>query len=572
MITILKYYKPYKSLFFSDLFFTVVEAFATLSIPLIVRYITSNLIYNVDEDVLKKIIVLGIAMLLLCIVILFSKWWTMYYGHLMGTYQERDMRTELYNHLQDLPVSYYDNAKVGSLLSRITSDLFEISELMHHGPENLIISVLKIIGSVIILSYINFRFAMITFIVVLCMGVLTYVYNVQMKKAYVWRREVYSDISAKAEDTLSGIRVVKSFANENKEKNDFNTLNNTYVEAKKIAYRSLSNLHSTTTFFSSFITVVIVIFGSYMIYRKNISISDLLTFTLYISLFLDPVKRLIDFSETFQSGMTGYMRFKEILDIKSDVINKDNAIVMDKCNGNISIENVYFKYRKDGDNVLCDINMRINSGEYIALCGFSGSGKTTLCSLLPRFYDVTSGSIKIDDIDIRDYEKESLRKNIGIVQQDTFLFHGNVIDNIRYGKLTATDEECMEAAKFANAYDFIMDLPNGFYTDIGERGVKLSGGQKQRISIARVFVKNPPILIFDEATSSLDNESESVIKESMQKLSSGRTTIVIAHRLSTIKNAKRIIVMNKFHIVEEGNHEELMKKGGVYKRLYEAGY
>lgn len=486
----------------------------------------------------------------------------------MGAKIEYDMRAEIFAHFQKLSFSFYDDQKVGQLMSRITSDLFEITELLHHGPENLVISLIKIIGALVILLSINVKLALAAFLLVPFMIVYAYFFNKKMKRAFKMNRVKIAAINEQIEDNLSGIRVVKSFANENIENEKFKIGNDGFLDAKKNNYKYMGGYHSGLTAFTTMINLIVIIAGGVMITKDMVSVTDLITFLLYINIFTDPIKTLIDFTEQFQNGYSGYERFLQILSIEPEIKDDENAVILKDVKGDIKFNDVSFRYNDNAHRVLKHIDLEIKAGSYVALVGSSGAGKTTLCNLIPRFYEVSDGSITIDGTDVRDIRLKNLRENIGIVQQDVYLFVGTVYDNIRYGKPDATKEEIIAAAKEANAYDFIMSLPNGFDTDIGQRGIKLSGGQKQRLSIARVFLKNPPILIFDEATSALDNESEKIVQESMEKLAKNRTTMVIAHRLSTIRNAERILVLTDNGIEEEGTHQQLMDKKGIYFDLY----
>ncbi len=564
----LSYYKPYKKIFAADMFFACLGAAVTLIIPLIIRYITNNVIYRPAGESLKIILSLTGIMAVLIILEFYCNYFIAYYGHIMGAKMEYNMRNEIFAHYQKLSFSFFDNQKVGQLMSRVTNDLFEISELFHHGPEDIVISIIKLIGSFSILLSINWRLALVAFAIVPVMLVYAFYFNVKMKRAFVKNRARIADINAQIEDNLSGIRVVKSFANEEMEMDKFKVGNDRFVESKRESYRYMGLYHSGLGAFTTFISVIVIVVGAVFITTNLISITDLITFLLYINNFTEPIKKLINFTEQFQNGASGYTRFLEILSINPDIKDKPDARVLINAKGNITFENVYFHYEEHSETVLSNLNLHVNSGQYIALVGTSGVGKSTLCSLIPRFYDVSSGRILIDGEDIRDYTLKSLRNNIGIVQQDVYLFTGSVMDNIRYGNPHATDAEIVAAAQNANAHDFIMNLPEGYDTNIGQRGVKLSGGQKQRLSIARVFLKNPPILIFDEATSALDNESEKVVQESLEKLAKNRTTFVIAHRLSTIRNAEKILVLSENGIAESGSHEELLAKEGIYAELY----
>ena len=562
------YYKPYKKVFFADMFFAFLGAVTTLILPLIIRYVTGTLVYEPRNVMLEGVAICAVIMVVLVLIQCYSNYYIANYGHVMGAKIEYDMRNEIFGHFQKLSFSFYDNQKVGQLMSRITNDLFDITELLHHGPEEIVISTIKLIGSFVVLMMINVKLALAAFAIIPIMIVYAYTLNRKMKRAFKNNRAKVADINAGIEDNLSGIRVVKSFANEDIEQQKFIAGNDRFLASKKDSYLYMGRYHSGLGAFVTMITVIVMVTGAILLNDGSLKTTDLLTFLLYISNFTEPVKTLINFAEQFQNGMTGYERFLDIMAIEPEIKDSENAIDIKKVEGRVSFENVSFKYEADLENVLTNVNLKVDKGEYVALVGSSGAGKTTLCSLIPRFYEVSEGSIKVDDTDIRDIKLKCLRQNIGVVQQDVYLFVGSVKENIRYGKPDATDEEIIEAAKSANAHDFIMGLPDGYDTYIGQRGVKLSGGQKQRLSIARVFLKNPPILIFDEATSALDNESEKVVQESLEKLSKNRTTFVIAHRLSTIRNAKRILVLTENGIEEQGTHEELIEMNVIYKALY----
>lgn len=562
------YYNPYKKLFAADMFFACLAAAITLIIPLIIRFITNDVIYRESTESLHMIFILVGVMLALIALEFFSNFFITNYGHMMGAKMEYDMRNEIFAHYQKLSFSFFDNQKVGQLMSRVTNDLFEISELFHHGPEDIIISIIKLIGSFAILLTVNWKLALCAFAIVPVMLVYAYYFNVQMKRIFVKNRARIADINAQIEDNLSGIRVVKSFANEEIEMDKFKVGNNNFLESKKENYKYMGLYHSGLTAFTTLITVIVIAAGAVFITKDLISITDLITFLLYINNFTEPIKKLINFTEQFQNGASGYTRFLEMLSIHPDIQDKPDAIELKNAYGDICFENVSFHYEDHTDMVLSGLNLHVHPGEYIALVGTSGVGKSTLCSLIPRFYEVSGGKITIDGTDIRNFTLKSLRNNIGIVQQDVYLFTGSVMDNIRYGRPNATEAEIVAAAQNANAHEFIMNLPDGYDTYIGQRGVKLSGGQKQRLSIARVFLKNPPILIFDEATSALDNESEKVVQDSLEKLSNNRTTFVIAHRLSTIRNAEKILVLTENGIAESGTHNELITQNGIYAELY----
>lgn len=563
------YYKPYRLLFYSDMFFAILGAVITLVIPLIVRYITNEVVYFDEHRAMQTILVLGAAMLGLVLVEFGCNYFIAYYGHIMGAYMEADMRSDIFGHYQKLTFAFYDNQKVGALLSRITSDLFDITELLHHGPEDVVISIIKLVGAFVILININVPLTLVAFVFVPVMALFAWYYNRKMKRAFKKNREKIADINSQIEDSLSGIRVVKSFANEEIEMKKFNQGNRNFVNAKKVSYRYMAGYNSGLGALTTLVTVAVLLAGVSFLTSGTIIVTDLITFLLYINNFVEPVKKLMNFTEMFQNGYSGFDRFQEIMAIAPDIKDEEDAVPAEHLRGEIEFQDVSFYYEEGAEKVLNHIQLKVESGDYMALVGPSGVGKTTLCSLIPRFYDVSEGKILIDGIDIRHMKLADLRNNIGIVQQDVYLFAGTIMDNIRYGNPEATDEEVIRAAKRANAHEFIMSFPEGYHTDIGQRGVKLSGGQKQRLSIARVFLKNPPILIFDEATSALDNESEQVVQQSLEELAKNRTTFVIAHRLSTIRNAKRILVLTENGIEEEGTHEELLAKKGVYESLYQ---
>lgn len=562
------YYKPYKGLFLADMVFAMIGAAITLVIPLMVRYITGTVVMLPIEEASSTIIRLGIFMVLLVIVEGYCNYFIGYYGHVMGAKIEHDMRNEIFGHYQKLSFAFFDNQKVGHLLSRITSDLFDITELLHHGPENVVISAIKLLGAFIILLIINAKLAFVAIGFVVIMLLYAMAMNGRMRGAFRENRARIADINSQIEDSLSGIRVVKSFSNEKTEMDKFEEGNSRFVDSKKKSYRYMGTYNSGMGVFSTLITVGSLLMGAWLMMKGELSAADLVTFLLYINNFTEPVKKLVNFTEQFQNGYSGYERFVEIMNIAPDIKDKEDAKSLDRVQGEIQFEDVSFHYSENKENVLSHVNLDVKPGEYVALVGSSGAGKTTLCSLIPRFYDVTGGAVRLDGIDIRDVKLKDLRRQIGIVQQDVYLFAGTILENIRYGKPEATDEEVVNAAMAANAHEFIMSLPEGYNTDIGQRGVKLSGGQKQRLSIARVFLKNPPVLIFDEATSALDNESEKIVQHSLELLAKDRTTFVIAHRLSTIRNAERILVLTEDGIAEEGTHESLLAQGGIYAGLY----
>lgn len=562
------YYKPYKGLFLADMFFAILGAAVTLVLPLIVRYITNEVVYFEGNEVMRTITMLGGLMIFLVLVEYVCNYFIAFYGHMMGAKMEANMRSDIFGHYQKLTFAFYDNQKVGALLSRITSDLFDITELLHHGPEDIVISIIKLLGSFIILININVKLTIVAFVFVPIMIIFAGYYNRKMKVAFKRNRARIADINSQIEDSLSGIRVVKSFANEHIEMKKFEKGNDNFVAAKKISYRYMAGYHSSLTALTTLVTVTVLIVGARGLAEETILVADLVTFLLYINNFIEPVKKLINFTEMFQNGYSGFDRFLEMMAIAPDIKDEEDAVSVDRLKGKIEFQDVSFHYSDSNENVLNHVNLDVEAGEYMALVGPSGVGKTTLCSLIPRFYEVSEGRIQIDGMDIRHIKLEDLRNNIGIVQQDVYLFAGTIMENIRYGNPNATDEDVIRAARRANAHEFIMSFPDGYDTDIGQRGAKLSGGQKQRLSIARVFLKNPPILIFDEATSALDNESEKVVQQSLEELAKNRTTFVIAHRLTTIRNARRILVLTEKGIEEQGTHEELLAKKGIYESLY----
>lgn len=565
---LLSYYKPYKLLFWADMFFAILGAAVSLAIPLVVRHITSEVVFFESHKAMRTILILGAVMIGLVLLELVCNYFITYWGHIMGARMEADMRRDIFGHYQKLSFSFYNNQKVGALLSRITSDLFDITELLHHGPEDLVISLIKIVGAFVILLRVNPKLALVAMIFVPLMGIYAFVFNRKMKRAFKKNRERMADINSQIEDSLAGIRVVKSFANEAVEVEKFRQGNQNFLASKRVSYLNMAGYHSGLNAMTTLVTVAVIVVGGIFLSKGTLLATDLITFLLYINNFIEPVKKLVNFTEMFQNGFTGFERFDEIMNIAPDIEDAEDAVDVGELKGDVKFEDVSFQYDDGAEDVLCNLNLQVKAGEYVALVGSSGVGKTTLCNLLPRFFDVTEGTIYMDGMDIRKMKLKSLRNNIGIVQQDVYLFIGSIMENIRYGKPDATDEEVILAAKRANAHDFIMSFPDGYDTDIGQRGVKLSGGQKQRLAIARVFLKNPPILIFDEATSALDNESEKVVQESMEELAKDRTTFVIAHRLSTIRNAERILVLTENGVAEEGTHQELMEKKGIYEMLY----
>lgn len=564
----LSYYKPYWRLFLADLLCALLVSAVTLLLPLCIRYITKGVLEGGMPNALNRIYWMGAVMLALVAVHTLCSLFVDYQGHMMGALMESDMRRELFEHYQKLSFRFYDEQRTGQLMTRLTNDSFDLAELYHHGPEDIIISSLNFIGAFFILITINVELTLIVLLFVPIMAAYAAYFNKKMKRASRKSKQRIGDINAQVEDSLSGIRVVSSFTNEAVEKEKFAEANGRFVQSRREEYRSEGYFYNGLIAFTNLMTVAVVIFGGAAIVGARLDLPDLLTFLLYVGILIEPIKRFGNFTRLYQEGMTGFERMMEVLEIEPDIEDSAAAIDLPRVQGNIEFQNVSFKYKEDNSYVLKNLSLTIKAGEYVALVGSSGVGKTTLCSLIPRFYEVNSGKILLDGIDIRDIRLRSLRSHIGIVQQDVYLFAGTVADNIRYGKLDASLDEVVAAAKKANAHDFIIALPDGYDTDIGQRGVKLSGGQKQRLSIARVFLKDPPILIFDEATSALDNESERAIRDSLEQLANNRTTLVIAHRLSTVRNAQRIVVLTDNGIDEQGTHETLISANGVYANLY----
>lgn len=564
----IKYYKPHKGLFILDLICALLISGTDLVYPMVSRRLINEVIPNKQIAIIFQFaailfVLYGIRMLLEYIV--------GYYGHVLGVKMEYDMRKDIFSHIQKLPFKYFDNTKTGHIMSRIVNDLNEISELAHHGPEDIFISTVMIIGSFLLLLRINVKLTLVTFLIIPFMIYFAGVYRIKMRTVFRQVRESLAEVNARLEDSISGIRVVKSFTNEEFEEKKFDVGNETFKGLRTKSVKYLGVFHGGINYFSNIATLITLTIGGYFVATNEIRMGDLVAYLLYINQFLQPVRRLAMLIEEFQRGMAGFKRFDEVMQIQPDIVDKEGAVEVDHIKGNVEFEDVAFSY-DEKNSVLSGVNLKVRAGETVAIVGPSGAGKTTICSLIPRFYEIDGGSIKVDSMDIRDLTVESLRKNIGIVQQDVFLFSGTIKENILYGDLDASDEEVIRAAKAANAHDFILELPNGYDTYIGERGVKLSGGQKQRISIARMFLKNPSILILDEATSSLDNQSESIIQKSIEELSKNRTTFIIAHRLATIKNAKRIVVLTENGIEEEGSHRELLDRRGVYYGLYNSQF
>lgn len=564
----LSYYKPYLGLLFADVACAFVVSVATLALPLCTSYITNTVLGGNAPNALNQIYAMGAVMLGLLALYTACNTFVDYRGHMMGALMERDMRNELFAHYQKLSFRFYDEQKTGQLMSRITTDLFWIAELCHHGPEDISIAVLKFLGAFIILININVTLTLVLFLFLPIVAAYAFYFNRRMGIALQASKERIADINAQVEDTLSGVRVVQSFTNEAIEKRKFAYENERFVDSRRDGYKSEAFFYSGMIGFTQLMTIAVIVLGGIAIVNASLKLADLPTYLLCVAILIDPIQRLVNFSRLYQEGITGFNRFMEVLEVEPEIQDSAEAIELTHVRGTVEFQAVSFKYKEDHHYVVRDISLRINAGEYVALVGHSGVGKTTLCSLIPRFYEVNEGKILLDGKNIREVSLRSLRQNIGVVQQDVYLFAGTIADNIRYGKLDASREEIIEAAKKANAHDFIMQLPEGYETDIGQRGVKLSGGQKQRLSIARVFLKNPPVIIFDEATSALDNESEKAVQESLEQLTNNRTTLVIAHRLSTVRHAHRIVVLTDHGIDEQGTHEELIASDGVYANLY----
>ncbi len=561
------YYKPYKKIFFLDLFCAAVISMIDLIYPQILRQGANTIFVQEKSVILRVLPLLAAGLLIMYIIQALCKYYVNCQGHVMGAMMERDMRRELFEHYEKLSFSYYDNNNSGQMMSRLVSDLFDISEFAHHGPENLFISLIKIIGSFVFLTVINWRLAIPLFVIVIVMVIFSSIQSKKMHATFLDNRKKIGDINARLQDTLSGIRVVQSFANEEIEKKKFAVSNENFLVSKKENYRCMGSFSAWNIFFQGLMYLTVLVFGGYLISQDKMEPADLAMYALYIGIFVSPIQILVELTEMIQKGLSGFRRFSAIMETEPDIEDAEDARELTNVKGNVNYDHVTFRYNDD-EPVLSDVSFSIPAGRSIALVGPSGGGKTTICSLLPRFYELTGGKITIDGKDIKDFTLQSLRKNIGIVQQDVYLFCGTVRENIAYGKPDASDEEIIEAAKNANIHDFIMSLPDGYDTFVGERGTRLSGGQKQRISIARVFLKNPPILILDEATSALDNESERHIQKSLEELSKNRTTITIAHRLSTIRGADEIIVITENGISERGSHDELMKIDGIYAKYY----
>ncbi len=562
------YYAPYKAVFFIDLICAAFISIVDLAYPQILRTMTNTLFTRDSAAILSTLPWIAIGLLAMYIVQSLCKYYVSYQGHMMGANMERDMRQQLFDHYEKLSFSYYSQNNSGQMMSKLVSDLFDIAEFAHHGPENLFISVVKIIGSFIFLFLINWRLALPLVVLVLCMFIFSFRQNQRMQETFMENRRKIGDVNSSLQDTLAGIRVVQSFANEDIEREKFRKSNHAFLISKRNNYSCMGNFMGWNLFFQGMMYLVTLVFGGWLIAHDLMNVTDLAMYALYIGIFISPIQILVELIEMMQKGLAGFRRFLDVMETEPEIVDAPDAKPLTDVKGRVCYEDVSFHYSDDDTPVLSHVSFEIPAGKSIALVGPSGSGKTTICSLLPRFYDVTGGRITIDGRDVRTMTLKSLRTQIGMVQQDVYLFSGTIRENIGYGKPGATMEEIIEAARRANIHDFIEELPDGYDTFVGERGARLSGGQKQRISIARVFLKNPPILVLDEATSALDNESERWIQQSLEELSEGRTTITIAHRLSTIRNADEIIVITEDGIAERGTHESLLQQNGIYAHYY----
>lgn len=565
----IQYYAPYKKVFFLDLICAAVISLVDLAFPQILRTLTKTLFTESSDVILRALLPITLVLLIMYMIQTGCKYYVSYQGHMMGAYMERDMRQQLFDHYERLSFSYYDQNNSGQMMSKLVSDLFDISEFAHHGPENLFISLIKIIGSFVFLFLINWKLAIPLLVIVAIMLFFSYGQNKKMQAIFMDNRRKIGNLNSSLQDTLAGIRVVQSFANEDIEREKFKKSNQGFLSSKNANYRCMGSFTGGNLFFQGMMYLMTLVFGGWLIAHGQMESADLAMYALYIGIFISPIQILVELTEMMQKGLSGFRRFLDVVETEPEIVDAEDAEPLENIKGHVRYEHVSFHYNDDDSLVLDDVSFDIQAGKSVALVGASGSGKTTICSLLPRFYDVSEGRITIDGKDVRKLTLQSLREQIGLVQQDVYLFCGSIRENIAYGRPDASMEEIIEAAKKANIHEFIMELPDGYETFVGERGTRLSGGQKQRISIARVFLKNPPILILDEATSALDNESERFIQQSLEELAKDRTTITIAHRLSTIRNADEILVVAENGIVECGTHDELLEKGGIYAHYYE---
>ena len=565
----IQYYAPYKKVFFLDLICAAVISLVDLAFPQILRTLTKTLFTESSDVILRALLPITLVLLVMYMIQTGCKYYVSYQGHMMGAYMERDMRQQLFDHYERLSFSYYDQNNSGQMMSKLVSDLFDISEFAHHGPENLFISLIKIIGSFVFLFLINWKLAIPLLVIVAFMLFFSYGQNKKMQATFMDNRRKIGNLNSSLQDTLAGIRVVQSFANEDIEREKFKKSNQGFLSSKDANYRCMGSFTGGNLFFQGMMYLMTLVFGGWLIAHGQMESADLAMYALYIGIFISPIQILVELTEMMQKGLSGFRRFLDVVETEPEIVDAEDAEPLENIKGHVRYEHVSFHYNDDDSLILDDVSFDIQAGKSIALVGASGSGKTTICSLLPRFYDVSEGRITIDGKDVRKLTLQSLREQIGLVQQDVYLFCGSIRENIAYGRPDASMEEIIEAAKKANIHEFIMELPDGYETFVGERGTRLSGGQKQRISIARVFLKNPPILILDEATSALDNESERFIQQSLEELAKDRTTITIAHRLSTIRNADEILVVAENGIVECGTHDELLEKGGIYAHYYE---
>ena len=565
----IQYYAPYKKVFFLDLICAAVISLVDLAFPQILRTLTKTLFTESSDVILWALLPITLVLLVMYMIQTGCKYYVSYQGHMMGAYMERDMRQQLFDHYERLSFSYYDQNNSGQMMSKLVSDLFDISEFAHHGPENLFISLIKIIGSFVFLFLINWKLAIPLLVIVAIMLFFSYGQNKKMQATFMDNRRKIGNLNSSLQDTLAGIRVVQSFANEDIEREKFKKSNQSFLISKDANYRCMGSFTGGNLFFQGMMYLMTLVFGGWLIAHGQMESADLAMYALYIGIFISPIQILVELTEMMQKGLSGFRRFLDVVETEPEIVDAEDAEPLENIKGHVRYEHVSFHYNDDDSLVLDDVSFDIQAGKSIALVGASGSGKTTICSLLPRFYDVSEGRITIDGKDVRKLTLQSLREQIGLVQQDVYLFCGSIRENIAYGRPDASMEEIIEAAKKANIHEFIMELPDGYETFVGQRGTRVSGGQKQRISIARVFLKNPPILILDEATSALDNESERFIQQSLEELAKDRTTITIAHRLSTIRNADEILVVAENGIVECGTHDELLEKGGIYAHYYE---